>query len=75
MVKILDITYEKAYLKQVSNNKTQLNAEEITLLLSLLEDFEDLFDDTLGDWATEPVDLELKPYSKLFNSRYYLIPI
>ena len=39
MVKILDITYEKAYFKHVANNSTQMNAEERTQLLSLLEDF------------------------------------
>ena len=61
----------KADLKQVAYNTTLLNAEEKTLLLSLLEDFKDLFDGTLGDWATDPVNLELKPDSKLLNSRYY----
>ena len=64
----------KADLKQVSDNSTQLNAEEINQLLSLPKDFEDLFGVTLGDWATEPVDLELKPGSKPFNSRYYPVP-
>ena len=49
MVKIYDSTYAKSDLKQVANNATQLNAEERTLLLSLLEDFEDLFDGTLGN--------------------------
>ena len=52
----------------------QLNSEERTLLLSLPEDLEDLFDGNLGDWATEPVDLDLNPYFKPFNSRYYLVP-
>ena len=56
MVKIIYSTYAKADLKQVVN-ASQLNSEERTLLLRLLEDFEDLFDGTLGDWATEPVDL------------------
>ena len=46
-LKILDSTYAKADLKQVSDNKTQMDAEERTLLLSVLEDFEDLFDGTL----------------------------
>ena len=73
MVKILDSTYEKADLKQVVND-SHLNAEERTLLLSLLEYFEDLFDGTLGDWDTEPIDLELNPYFKPFNSRYYPVP-
>ena len=74
MVKIFDSNYVKAYLKQVADNATQLNAEEITQLISLLKDFDDLFGGTLGDWATEPVDLELNPGSKPFNSRYYPVP-
>ena len=73
-MKTLNSTYVKADLKHVANNATQLNVEEIILLLSLLEDFEDLFDGTLGDWATETVGLELNPDSKPFNSRYYLVP-
>ena len=37
MVKILDSAYTKEYLKQVANNATHMNAEERTLLFSLLE--------------------------------------
>ena len=33
-----------------------------------------MFDGTSGDWATEPVDLELNPDSRPFNSRYYPVP-
>ena len=75
MVKTLDNTYANSELNEVADNVSHLNYEEINLLLSLLEDFEDLFDGTLGNWATEPVKLELKPYSKPFNIRYYLVPI
>ena len=57
---ILYDTYVKAYLKQVSNNANQLSTEERTMLLSLLEDFGDFFDGTLGDWDTGPINLELK---------------
>ena len=57
MMKTLNSTYEKAELKQVADNASHLNAEEITLLLILLEDSEDFFDGTLGDWATESIDL------------------
>ena len=74
MVKILYSNYAKADLKPVANNETQLNYEKRTLLLILLEESEDLFDGTLGDWATKPVDLEIKPDSKPFNSRYYPVP-
>ena len=50
MVKILNSTYVKADLEQVVNNDIHLNAEEITLLLSLPEDCEELFDGNLGIW-------------------------
>ena len=69
MIKILDITYVKAELKQVVDNATQLNAEKRTKLLSILKECKDLFDGTLGDWATDTVELNLKPGSKLFNVR------
>ena len=75
MVKILNSTYVKSDLEQVVSNAIYLNAEERTLLLSLLGDFEEFFDGNLGEWATEPVNLELKPYSKPFNSRYYPVSI
>ena len=39
MVKILDSTYAKEYLKQGADNENHLNSEEITQLLRLLEDF------------------------------------
>ena len=47
LVKILDITYVRAYLKQVIDNTTQLNVEEKTELLSLLIDYEYVFDGNL----------------------------
>ena len=56
MIKIVNITYATAYLNQLANNETQLNSEEITKLLTHLEYLEELFDGTLGDWATEIVD-------------------
>ena len=75
MVKILNSTYAKADLKQVADNAIQLNSEERTQLLIILEDFKELFDATLGYWDTEPVGLELKPGYKPFNGRYYPVPI
>ena len=33
-----------------------------------------MFDGTLGYWDTDPVDLELNPGSKPFNSKYYPVP-
>ena len=59
-----------AYLEQVAANATQMNAEERTQLQGLLKDFEDLFDGALGEWDTEPTDLEFKPNSKPSNYKY-----
>ena len=43
-----------------------MNAEEITQLPSLLEDVQELFDVTIRDWDTEPVDLKLSTdYNRL----------
>ena len=55
-------------------NATHMNYEEITKLLSILRDFEDFFDGNIEDWDTEPVDLELNPDSKPFNSKYNPVP-
>ena len=73
MVKILDITYVNSYLKQVADNSNQMNVEDKNLLLSLLGDFGDLFDGTLGDWSTESAGLELNPNYKPFPLDLYLI--
>ena len=48
LVEKLYIKYAKADLKQVTDNKTQLNNEERNQLLRLLGDTEDLFDVILG---------------------------
>ena len=34
-----------------------------------------VFNVTLGYWCTVPVNLELNPGSKPFNSKYYPVPI
>ena len=65
----------KAYLEHVAANATQLNAGEITQLLRPVQNAEDLFDGTLGYWDTYPFDLGLNPYYKLFNCKYYQLPI
>ena len=70
-VKILDSTYEKANLEDIAANAANLDKEEKELLLTLLKDFEELFDGTLGHWDTEPVNIELKADAKPVNSRYY----
>ena len=74
LVKILNSAFSKADLEQVSDNATQMNAEEIIRLLRLLTYFEDLIEGTIGDWDTETIDVELKPYSKPFSCKYCSVP-
>ena len=71
LFKTINSNYSKEDLKQVADKATQLNSEERTQLLMLLEDFEVLFDGTLGGWDIEPVNLKINPDSKPFNSKYY----
>ena len=75
LVKIPNSNYAKADIGQVAANTTQLNAEEITQRIRLLNCFEDLFDSLLGYWDTYPTDLELNPYSKPIHFKYYSVPI
>ena len=74
LVKILDSTCAKANLEHVAANITHLKYEERNQLLRLLQYFEDLFDGTLGELDTNTVNIELKPDSKPFNCKYYLVP-
>ena len=58
MQRILDYKYEKADLNTVMEKKIQhLNTAERNRLLTLLREFKDMFDSTLGTWNTTPVDL------------------
>ena len=73
-MKILDSTYEKEDLENVSAKETQLNAEERTQIIGILKDFEDLFGGTLGDWEIYPIGIELKTNYKTLNCKYNPLP-
>ena len=76
VVKILDANYEKANLPElVKNNCTNLSTSEQDKLLEVLEEFEDLFDGTLGVCDTEPVIFELKEGDKPYHGRAFPIPL
>lgn len=72
---ILDAKYEKADLPAIVKEQCAHLAEsEQQALLALLTDYEDLFDGTLGDFDTEPVNLELKPDAQPVHSRPFPVP-
>jgi hypothetical protein len=67
-------SWMKADLEQVAADAEDLDENQQKKLLSLLKDFEDLFDGTLGKWDTDPIDIETKPNHKPSSARYYLVP-
>ena len=74
VVQILDANYKKADLPAIVSTCTHLSQNEQNELLEVLQEFEDLFDGTLGDWNTEPVSFELKRDAKPYHSRAFPIP-
>ena len=74
VVRILDSNYAKANLDEVAEAATNLTEAERSMLLDLLKEFEDLFDGTLGQWNTAPVEIELKPDAKPVSARWYPVP-
>ena len=74
-VEILDAKYEKADLASIiEQNCTHLSVREQEQLLTLLLEFEELFNGTLGDWQTDPVSFKLKPGTTPFHGKAYPIP-
>ena len=59
-MKILDAKYEKSNLDAYLNLSSHLDASQKSNLKSLLLKYESLFNGSLGDWKTDPVDLQLK---------------
>ena len=76
LIKILDAKYEKANLRAITEDDclNHLSATERNKLLQLLQEFEELFDGTLGDWDCTPVSLQLKEGAQPFHGRPFPIP-
>jgi len=69
---ILDAKYDKADLPEIVMTSCPcLMPSEQDMLLSLLLDYESLFDGTLGDWYRPPASIELKDGAKPYHSRPY----
>ena len=58
----------------IHDNCSHLKSEEKNKLFRLLTSFKDLFDGTLGDWNTNPVDLELKKDAEPCHSKKFSVP-
>ena len=68
--------YDKANLKAITEAEclNHLSATENNKLLKLLQEVEELFDGTLGDWDCIPVLLQLKEGAQSYHGRPFPIP-
>jgi hypothetical protein len=75
VLEILDAKYDKANLSAiVRDNCSHLTPLHREKLLSLLLEFESLFDGTIGDWNRPPVSIELIKGATPYHGRPYPIP-
>jgi hypothetical protein len=76
LIEILDAKYEKAHLRAITKVDclNHLSATERNKLLQILQEFEELFDGTLGDWDCKPVLLQLKEGAQPYHGRPFPIP-
>ena len=72
--RILDAKYEPAKPADIVAKCDHLSEDQKADLLVLLEEFEDLFDGTLGKWTGKEYDIELKPDAKPYHARAFPIP-
>ena len=66
---ILDAKYCPADLAKITSECEQLNKDEKKHLIKLLQNFEHLFNGTVGTWNTAPLDIELQPEAKPYHAR------
>ncbi len=72
---IIDAKYTKADLAAIAEECSILSETEQNKLHKLLQKFEHLFDGTLGNWNTEPIELELKDKDcKPYHAKPYPVP-
>ena len=72
---IVESKYCPADLNKIATECHLLNADQQETLHKLLRKFAHLFDGTLGNWKTDPVDLELKDKNeKPYHARAYPVP-
>ena len=75
IVHLLDAKYEKSDLQSiVSTNCIHLSLHDQSKLLELLTEYEELFDETIGDWNTKPISFKLKDGAKPYHDRPFPVP-
>ena len=71
----MDATYAPADLEKITAKCSELNSQQQSQLLGLMQRYNYLFDGTLGTWKTELVDLALNdPDCKPYHAKPYPVP-
>jgi len=71
---ILDAEYSPSDVTQVANSASSLDTKERSLLVSVLENHQKLFDGALGKFNGPPITLELKPGVEPVQARPFPVP-
>ena len=71
MARILDSTYAKTDLEYVAAITVHINAKKSTKIIGLLKEIGYLFDGTIGEWDTEPANIEWNQDSRPFIGKFY----
>jgi predicted aspartyl protease len=71
---ILEADYHPAELEELCGEYLHLEPDEREQLLSLLKQYEPLFNGTLGTWTGDPYEIELKPDAEPYHAKAYPIP-
>ena len=75
VTKILDAHYEKANIVEtIKKNCSHLSDKKQQQIINLLNNYEELFDGTLGDMNTSPVHLEVKEGAKPKHHKPFPVP-
>ena len=74
MKQILDATDERVEFHQIVSACTHLSETERKQLHNVLQEYETLFDGTLGFWNHEEYNIELQPDAKPYHAWAYPIP-
>ena len=74
MSKILEAKYSKADLGEIVRKIETIDEEQKSRLTSLLRKHESLFDGTLGRWAGDPYEIQLKDGVKPYHAKPFPVP-
>ena len=74
MSKILDAKYKKADLRKIADSIKGVNEEQREHLHQFLQQYEGLFDGTLGKWKGKEYHIELQEGARPYHARPYSVP-